>query len=272
MRETWFELFHRRRSRAPEHFPGRTVVETFTATEQMLEEVLSVVPFCRKHEDVWSHRLATVLLEAGSQIDSLWRFEAEEENRPKRTGRGGRPVEWDIRDFFSFFAQDLAPKWVVFFGGERPLETAPFKAWQGVSGYSQADYQSLDWWQAYTKLKHDRFANQTLATLSASVAALAGLFLAIARCGYCDEYMMQANWVTCYAFHHADDDKIDSFPAQNQAAIESRLFSYPLGLWRGIANPYPWMNRNASERLRLWFGDYCARQCAAILKDAQRSP
>ena len=100
--DDYFDLVNRRRSRAPTHFPGRNVIQTFLATEQMLEEVLNVVPFCQGHGAVWSHRLATVLLEAGSQIDSLWRFEAKETNCPKQKRAGGKEVDWNIRDFFRF--------------------------------------------------------------------------------------------------------------------------------------------------------------------------
>jgi hypothetical protein len=267
MQDDYFELFHRKRRRAPKHFPGRTVIQTFTATEEMLEEVLQIVPFCQEHGGIWSPRLATVLLEAGSQIDSLWRFESKESSRPKRTGRNGGQMEWDIRDFFSFFGMDLVAKWVVFFGGERPLLIPPFSDWQG-----QANYKPLDWWKAYTALKHDRLGNQTCATLAAAVDAVAGLFLAIARSGYCDEYLMQANWVTCSTFGHDDDVKLDDFPAENYAVIETRLFSYSLGLWRGVEKVCSfWIDRNASERLRLWFADYCSEQYAARLKDAQQA-
>jgi hypothetical protein len=231
----------------------------------MLEEVLRIVPFCPEHGGMWSPRLATVLLEAGSQIDSLWRFEATENSLPKRIVPNG-PIDWNITDFFSFFGSSLAVKWVVFFGGERSQLVSPFTNWQG-----QANYKPLDWWKAYTALKHDRLANHTRATLAAAVEAVAGLFLAIARSGYCDEYLMQAGWVTCSTYGHDDDDKLDDFPAANQAVIETRLFSYPVGLWQGTqyVSSY-WSDRNASERFRLWFADYYAEQRAARLKATQQ--
>jgi len=266
MQESYFDLFHSKRMRAPARFPGRTVIQTFIATEAILEEVLAVVPFCEEHGAVWSPRLTTVLLEAGSQIDSLWRFEAEEERIPKRV-RNGREIEWNIEDVFACFGSELAMKWIVFFGSQHPMRIAPFANWQ-----SRTDYKPIDWWKAYTALKHDRLGNHSRATLAAAVDAMAGLFLAIARCGYCDEYMLEANWVTCSTFGHDDDVKLDEFPPQNYAVIETRLFAYPLGLWQGTANVCPdWHDRNASYRFRLWFPDYHAEQRAIELAEAHQA-
>jgi hypothetical protein len=259
--DDYFELFYRKCKRAPQDFSGHNVIQTFTATEKIPEEVLSIVPFCKEHETVWSHRLATVLLEAGSQIDSLWRFEALQNNSPKRRNRKDEEIEWNIQDFFSFYGQNLAPKWAVFFGGESPQLIAPFKNWRNLPGYNYTEYKTLDWWQSYTALKHDRLANHKQATLAASVDVVAALFLAIVRCGYCDEYMLQVNWVTCNSFGHNDGDKIDDFPADNQAVIESKLFSYSPGLWKGIDKICSyWKSGDTSERFRLWFADYYKEQ------------
>ena len=55
-------------------FPGETVISSFTQLEGMFQEVLGHIPYVPEHEDVWSPSLVTILLEACSQLDSLWKF------------------------------------------------------------------------------------------------------------------------------------------------------------------------------------------------------
>ena len=56
-------------------FPARSVISSFRGMELALEEFAEVVPFAPEHADVWSPRLASVLLDTCSQLDSLWRYE-----------------------------------------------------------------------------------------------------------------------------------------------------------------------------------------------------
>ena len=49
----------------------RSVIIWFESAEQMLMAILDVIPYEAVHENVWSPRLVTVLLETCSQLDSL---------------------------------------------------------------------------------------------------------------------------------------------------------------------------------------------------------
>ena len=55
-------------------FPGETVISSFSHVELMFDNVLRHIPYVSEHEDVWSPSLVTVLMEACSQLDSLWKY------------------------------------------------------------------------------------------------------------------------------------------------------------------------------------------------------
>jgi len=53
-----------------------TAVEGLLTAESKLAEALRFVPYCDQHRDVWSSHFAEVILEAGSQVDSVWKATA----------------------------------------------------------------------------------------------------------------------------------------------------------------------------------------------------
>jgi hypothetical protein len=82
-----------------EPFPGYSVISWFETVESWLSDVLTVVPYCEEHLNVWSPQLVTVLLEACSQIDSLYKDEFG---------------EIDIVGYFTRCGETLAPRWLLF--------------------------------------------------------------------------------------------------------------------------------------------------------------
>ena len=159
---------------------------SYKSAERMLADVLDIIPYCPEHEAVWSPALVTVLLEAGSQIDSLWRAQA-------RLSRFTNPKA-DVVDYFTYFGKFLGYRWLVFWG-ESAVQLSPFAEWGTTAGFTRGDYVRLLWWEAYTKLKHDRLAHRTMASLKNSVAAVAALFLAILHCEQCRDEIAQAKWL-----------------------------------------------------------------------------
>ena len=241
-----------------DYFPGSSVVNWYTTAENMLADVLRVVPYCAEHKSVWSPVLVTILQETCSQLDSLWRYQVKR----NMTAVGG---DLCIKDYFGFFGQCMAPKWMVFWG-EEPERIQPFKAWAGLknSGFKKENYDSvpkLEWWNAYNEVKHNRLENQKKATLGRTVSALAGLFLAILRCPDCRDAILQSEWLS-WNIHSCDPrDCLDKdfgtgegkpFNRFDSVAAETKLFSYPVGWSEREIEDFVWQG-DASYRFIKWF-------------------
>jgi hypothetical protein len=169
---------------SPSSFSGHTVTAGFKLVENMLAESLDYIPFCTEHEFVWSPRFITILLEAGGQLDSLWRFEATHGPVPVTpTGK-----DLNMVDYHRVFNSRMAGEWLVFWG-EDGRKLQPFSPW------ASAIYSPLDWWQAYNKVKHDRLTNRKEATLKITVDAVASLFLAILKSPLCGEAVALERWI-----------------------------------------------------------------------------
>lgn len=240
---------------AKEVFPGTSVLSWYISAEQMLDDVLRVVPYCTSHENVWSPVLATVLLESCSQLDSLWNFEARQSSCVTKK-------KLEIPDYFCYFGEYLAYRWVVFWG-EEPEQFCPYEPWRSVSQYTTANYIPLDWWQAYNRLKHDRLRNRQEATLKRALHALAALFLNILRCEFCRDEVAQAGWLSAApgAAHNPRTHLGEDSPSTKDAYVlaESKLFSYPVG-WckQSIGSNDLWLG-NGGHRFMLWFNEHRSR-------------
>ena len=219
----------------------------FASLERQLTQVIEVLPYCAAHEEVWSPPLVPVLLDAGSQLDSLWK------RAVALLGVGGSS---DIKDFWQRWGADLAPHWLVFFGNGNPVRIEPFREW------SSPTYQPLPWWQAYNKLKHDRLEHIELATLRNAVFGCASLLLAIARTDFCAEALESAGLLSAVSpdLELATRLKLQHIhpgnPRHAHLLVETRLFAYPVG-WLGIEikKEDDWQGQ-ASSRFKAWWKQY----------------
>lgn len=228
----------------------RSVIVWFETAEQMLMAVLDVIPYEKAHEEVWSPRLVTVLLETCSQLDSLLKEQARQS--PCFTAQ-----KLDITDYFAFFGQHLSEKWVVFWG-ESAEKVRPFASWHGLPSYQKAAYQHnpLDWWQSYNAVKHNRIENRREATLKRAVEAMAGLFLAILYCEMCREAVGASGWLQSMSHNPKAhlDDHVNPRPDRRIVA-ESKLFSYPVGWMREPIREHLLWSGAGSDRFNSWFND-----------------
>ena len=91
-------------------FPGETVISSFSHVELMFDDVLRHIPYVSEHENVWSPRLVTVLMEACSQLDSLWKYKVT--NSPNAI-LPPSSKNLNITHYFQNFGQELVPQWAV---------------------------------------------------------------------------------------------------------------------------------------------------------------
>ena len=232
-------------------FPAKTVINSFLMTERELSDVIDVVPFCPEHESVWSPALATVVIDAGSQLDSLWRGACRADSPD---GVNGKPIdELTIKEYYGHYTKDLAKMWAVFWGHEA-ARLQPFQLWEGLQ-----EYQPLKWWQDYNAIKHDRLANRKLATLKCAADAVTALFLAIVCCKHCVNEMIASGWMPgSEQFGEPTSLFYENEPHRKSFVIESKLCSCPFA-WCGenIKKDQNWYG-HGSPRFRQWFNDYCS--------------
>ncbi len=231
-------------------FPTNSVMNSYISTENTLAEVLRIVPYCKEHENFRSPALIPVILDSCSQLGSLWQYQAKQSPCVEKN------KELTITDYFTYFGKNVSPKWVIFWA-ERPQLLYPYGKWANANKYALNDYKKLDWWDAYTKLKHDRLLNRHKATLQYAVQSLAGLFLAILTCEPCCDGVVQEDWVSA---NHPNLQAClnDNSPSAylHYCVAESKLFAHPVG-WdkQSITLDCSWTGP-ASNRFINWFDQY----------------
>jgi len=247
-------------------FSANNVLDWYIEAENMFADFLEYVPYCEEHKEVWSPKLVVILQETCSQLDSLWRWEAE--NKHEKKGK------INITEYFGLYGEAMAPRWVVFWSDE-PRKINPFAAWQSADDFSKTNSNNypLDWWkEGYQKIKHNRLEHCTCASLKRTVEALAGLFLAIIGTEKCWDALWEHNWVFWDKEGGTPPDPFRCIRADFglgkggdmcsllHMAVESKLFTYPVGLGKGLItankkNPH-WKG-NCSNRFKAWYYDYC---------------
>lgn len=231
----------------PEHF----ILNSFINVENQLIEILNVIPYCKEHENVWSPLLIPIIQDSCSQIDSLWNLQAKQSSYIKKWKLG-------IKDYFTYFGEDISSKIAIFFGKEKPELVQPFAEWYGIPKYDIDTYKDINWWADYNKIKHNRLYYRNKATIKNAVHSLAGLFLAIIKCPLCRNGVVQTGWVSArYPNLVAclSEDSPSSY--MNYCVVESKLFTYPIG-WNGreVPRDWNWSCFDASQRFINWFDEY----------------
>jgi hypothetical protein len=231
-------------------FPSQLVISSYISTERLLIDFLQLVPYDIHNKTVWSPKLVTIILEACSQLDSLYKSEA---NLSKYL----KSKRLDIKDYFKHFGDRVSSQWLVFWGQE-PEILKPFESWLNVN-----EYQSLPWWDVYNNLKHDRLLHHGEATLECAVSSLAGLFISIARCEHCYEDIANQGWISVGVPWNpgaslGSDGKAES---GKYVIVETGLFSFtPFWKLNDIKPNTYWddvySDQRASQRFRNWFNNY----------------
>ncbi len=169
--------------------------EDYTSHEAEFIDFIRYVPLSEEHEDVWSLKLANLLLLIGSSIDSFFKCSMtslrtsmiydylEVSDFSGRVGyipeefktisnlheillRDVKPNMGLYREFFEIF-YSLSSKDVYVLRTKEKI--TPFIEW--------AEGKSPEWWRVYRDLKHSRFEYRKSATLKNVLDSLAALFL-----------------------------------------------------------------------------------------------
>ena len=128
--------------------------EKFIKTQQYVE----LTP---ENYDTFSNEYASLLITIGAEVDALFKLNCSIDPREQRS---------TIADYVSLAPEVVSIEVEIM---DRELDTiVPFEKWD-----IEKPAQSLEWWQAYTSIKHDRESNRHLASQKNVLYALAALCL-----------------------------------------------------------------------------------------------
>ena len=148
------------------------VVTTFSSLESELMEFLTFIPLLPENLSVSSPRLAPLLLDSCSLIDSVFRHTLGDD-----AARGLKAYASEDRLSLHEAATLLL---------SQPIQLlTPFLEWRS---------QAPRWWEAYNRLKHDRVKHYGAATLENTVLALAGLHQVLVRSKDFLQHVAAAGW------------------------------------------------------------------------------
>lgn len=227
-----------------------TAVESFLNVERELSDVLKVIPYCEDHKNVWSPQLAGIILEAASQLDSIWKASTKLDEPSTATDK------LTIKDHRKRFELMVSNQFVVLFAAETASIITPFFDWQANANSSPA------WWVTYNSLKHDRFSNHTKATVTHAVNAVAGLLLGIVYSGNCDSAIINANLLDSADYNpwaFTDTGKLRGVNGLCCSKIETKMMAHPLGIVGKNSHQIQSFWRSNSPRFNAWWSLNFAR-------------
>lgn len=143
------------------------IVTWYINTIEQLNDVLKVVPYNSNNKTVIIPKLAPIIIESGSLLDTAF-FSLYVGNKKK-------PNIIDYQGFFE--ARCCFSSVQTLFYSEEPLILQPFEKWKNTK-----DSAPLDWWNSYNKLKHDRINAMPKSTLENAVNVLVALTQFLVRC------------------------------------------------------------------------------------------
>lgn len=150
------------------HFNQRVSLELSVAPlDGLLREILEVIEPIAPNLDAHGHRIRHLLILACTEVEaSLQGILRDNGNSP--SGRN-----WSTNDYVKLLRPMRLNEWRVRLGLylDSP-ELSPFSTWTVAQ-----PTQSLPWYDAYNKTKHDRESNLKLATLDHALQAMAALFI-----------------------------------------------------------------------------------------------
>jgi hypothetical protein len=143
-----------------------------TALNSRLEAVFQVVHPVQQNQHAYGHEIRNLIILASTEVESHWRAVLKENDFEPSNGRS-----FTTTDYVRLLAPMKLDEYSVSFPRYPWLEpVSPFKCWDLLK-----PTQSLDWYDAYNQVKHDREAKFQCAKLAfsiQSVAACAVMFAA----------------------------------------------------------------------------------------------
>jgi hypothetical protein len=153
------------------------IIRWYEGLEEEVVDFLRYVPPQNQNMNVWSPRLATVIVEACGLIGSLFRYisPAEVTIHGKKKKRDKLKI-LDYAELYSAKLQLPARKIILLISPSSYRN--PFSIWSKQVSKSST---TPSWWTTNNDLKHQRIDNFCKATMNTAIDALAGALLIISK-------------------------------------------------------------------------------------------
>lgn len=194
------------------------IIHWYIDLENRLRQFLKIVPYDHQNKNVVLPLLSSIIVEAGSLIDTIFREEFKKTKKKKLT----------ISDFAPHYENilNLSQKKTIFYNF--PLSyIQPFLNW---CDKKKKNYVTLDWWTNYNQLKHNRIEKHSLSTLDTAIKSLCALHQTISQLPTFFEALVRNNMI-CFGRLNKEFARKAIFqdPPTETLLVESFLFATTLG-------------------------------------------
>jgi hypothetical protein len=206
-------------------YTGDQVLRWYERLENALLDFQTHVPLTLDNESLKVPVLASVLLDAGGLVDSVFR-DLTWDPAPNAKRRD----ECRIDDFARFYAGIFSLPYTKSMLLTWPARLRnPFGPWADILAGS--GYTPLPWWRGYNKLKHDRLRNLSACTVGVALDALCALHQVLSRRQDMARLLVKAGWWPLCGwnpeviFQETDDWSLRS----GTWVVQTKLFATPVG-------------------------------------------
>ncbi|MBN2088894.1 hypothetical protein JW964_04750 [candidate division KSB1 bacterium] len=214
----------------------------FTNLEDRFLEIIKYIPTDRNLQ-VDYPILASIIVEAGSLIDTVFHKEYPLQCKPKKT-------KLNIELFANYYEKQLnlsSIKTIPFLYPPRYL--MPFNDW---SDNQSNKYKSVIWWQNYNALKHDRIQQSNKATLETALLILSAFQQLISQLNSFLPTLIRYNMFSSSPGHDIKHilKAIKDQNTYDTVIIESKIFATTLGYHKfpdDISKYYPYFDGYSSR-------------------------
>lgn len=202
---------------------SEVVIQWYIDLEERLLNFIKFIPYNDQNKKVELPLLASIVVEAGSLIDTIFREEFDKTTKNKD--------QLNISDFAKYYEKEFSfskKKSILYV--YPPSYLNPFTNWINIS---TGKYQSLRWWKSYNELKHNRIQNSELSTLETALNAVCGFHQVISQLPVFADSLLRHDMVAYGSWAiEGVSDMLKDKDSKYTLLIESKLFATPKG-------PYP---------------------------------
>ena len=229
------------------------IIRWYEGLEEEVVEFLRYVPPQNQNMNVWSPRLATVIVEACGLIDSLFRYIS-----PAKVTIHGKKKKRDklnILDYAELHSSNLQlPAQKIILLISPPSYRNPFGIW---SKQGSRSFKTPSWWTINNDLKHQRIDNFCKATMDMAIDALAGALLIISKVPELLPATLRHGWLDLGGLN--PEHLLETLQKGREGrTLETSLFALWLGYWelpKDIKDFSP-LRYHGSKRLLSFFGKF----------------
>lgn len=151
----------------------------FRLLEDDLESVLGVVEPCTDNESCYGPQMVKLILAIGSDVDVAFKDLMAVVPAGASGAAKGKPTIVDFRGFVQGSFQSEFDRATLRIA-HSDLEYSPWDDWwQDCGGSRVPSKANPGWWDAYNKVKHERFYNYDKASLGNVLQAFCGLYVVL---------------------------------------------------------------------------------------------